>query len=211
VLLAAAALDMPAPATIDCRRCLEDLPAFIERDLDDTLAAARIYPQVWWHLWTCPECAETYRLTGTLLEAERLGAIAMPQPAVRNRAPAPLLRPLLHLVRDFLALALPPPARLAPATRGLNEGPVVLSGRETEAGGQVVLSVEERPDGDWSVIVAMTPPQTGWLVLTLGDTRFRTRFDAQGDAVVACVPTTLLAGTAGPDLVVELEPDEAGA
>jgi hypothetical protein len=208
LLLAAAALDVPAPATIDCQCCLEDLPAFIERDLDDTRAAARVYPQVWWHLWTCPECAETYRLAGALLAAERRGAITAP--AARAVAPAPLPQPLLHLVRDFLARALPPPARLARAMRGPNEGPVVLSSRALGAGRQLTLSVQEQPDGDWSVIVAVTPPQAGWLVLALGDTRFRTRFDAQGDAVVACVPAALLAATAGPDLVVGIEPDEAG-
>ena len=205
LLLAATALDVPAPTTIDCQDCLADLPMYIEHEQDDPIAAARIYPQLWWHLWTCQDCAETYQCTVALLVAEKRGEISTPlivKPILLKPEPVSLL----HLTRQFLRRALPTPALLAPTMRGHSEGPVVLSSRAVATGQHLTLSVQEQSDGGWSVIVAMLPPQAGWMVLALGDERFRTPFDTQGSAVVSHVPATLLAATAGPDLVVAIEP-----
>src|ERR671936_761303 len=58
-----------------------DLPAYIELELEDAMSALRSYPHVWWHLLICRECAETYWLTRTLLEAEWSGQLAaLPRP-----------------------------------------------------------------------------------------------------------------------------------
>jgi hypothetical protein len=206
VLLAATALDVPPPATITCQDCMLDLPAFTEREHDDPIAAAHAYPQIWWHLWTCPECVETYQLTLALLAAEGRGEISTLRPIAKSTPPKLEPSVLLRLTRQFLRRALPPPMLLAPTMRGQSEGPVVLSSCAVAAGQLLTLSVQEQSNGDWSVSVDILPPQSGWIVLVFGDKRFRTLFDTQGAAVVAHVPATLLASTAGPDLVVELEP-----
>ena len=58
-----------------CPACLSSLAAYIELEQRDPLGAARTFPSVWWHLWSCPACAETYHLTYDLLAASREGAI----------------------------------------------------------------------------------------------------------------------------------------
>jgi hypothetical protein len=57
----------------------------------------------------------------------------------------------------------------------------------------------------------VAPPPSGWLLLTLGEKRFRARFDAQGTALVSDVPNTLLAADGGPDLDVALDIEAPGA
>jgi hypothetical protein len=207
LLLVATAAVMSSPETIDCQDCLDNLPSFVDHEQDDPIGAVRVYPQVWWHLWTCQECSETYHLTSILLAAEQRGELS-PFPSPTAKPTPPKLEPsvLLRLTRQFLRRALPPPMLLAPTMRGQSEGPVVLSSCVVAAGRQLTLSVQEQSNGDWSVSVDILPPQSGWAVLVFGDKRFRTLFDTQGAAVVAHVPATLLASTAGPDLVVEIEP-----
>lgn len=68
-LMAGQVLQRPIEANaVDCRQCLEDLPAFIDQELADPVAAMYAFPSVWCHLWICPICAETYLLTLELLQ-----------------------------------------------------------------------------------------------------------------------------------------------
>jgi hypothetical protein len=194
------------PTTIECQRCLDDLPAFIEQEIEDPMQAIRAYPHVWWHTLTCPMCAETYELTRALVAAEQRGEIAAPTLADLAASFTPRLQTFLRLTRQFLNIALPPPM-LARVARGHDEGPAVLSQGDAGAGRQFVLSVQEQPDHAWSVIVAVTPSPGGWLVLTLGQEIFRARFDEHGNAVVADVPAALLVAADGPELVVGIETD----
>jgi len=66
----------PAQALADCAACQTDLAAYIDYErAQDTHATALAYSQVWWHMWICPACAETYRLTTALAEATQAGTI----------------------------------------------------------------------------------------------------------------------------------------
>lgn len=61
----------PVPAEIDCDACDDDLAAFIDLEQEQhTRVAAHTYPQVWWHLWTCPACQDIYLLTRDAVEAD---------------------------------------------------------------------------------------------------------------------------------------------
>src|SRR5262245_55749968 len=65
-----------APEPIDCARCQADLPAFVERERDDgPLAAQHAYPHVWWHVWTCVDCNETYDTLRALVAAQQRGEL----------------------------------------------------------------------------------------------------------------------------------------
>src|SRR5262245_5522846 len=77
-LLAAALIAKPpTPFLVDCAACREGLAAYVETELDEGAAAALAAdPAVGWHLWTCPECAEIYRLTRALAEEARAGILA---------------------------------------------------------------------------------------------------------------------------------------
>ncbi len=196
-----------SPTIIDCEHCRAELPTFIEWESEAPARAIRDYPQVWWHLWTCDTCAETYRLTRVLVEAEQHGVIGMPDILRIGAVFTPQLQILLRLTRAFLTRALPAPLPLARIMRGHSDGPIVLSQRKIVADRNLVLSVEKQPNRDWAVRVVLTPPLAGWLVLKLGEAEFRARFDAQGIAVADNVPAELLTGTAGPELVVGIETD----
>jgi hypothetical protein len=56
--------------------------------------------------------------------------------------------------------------------------------------------------------VRVTPAPAGHLVLTLGAAVFRARFDPSGLASVSDVPAALLTAVNGPDMVVDIAPDE---
>jgi hypothetical protein len=60
----------PSPAFpgLDCAACQSDLAAYIEAERASPAAAALRFPALWWHLWACPVCAETYRLTQLLMD-----------------------------------------------------------------------------------------------------------------------------------------------
>src|SRR5438093_847480 len=60
-LLTAAVVERPAiPDPTNCAVCQEHLASYIDQEADTGVhAALQAYPQVWWHLWVCPACAET--------------------------------------------------------------------------------------------------------------------------------------------------------
>jgi hypothetical protein len=197
---------MPAaPPVIGCSQCLADLPAYVEHeDAGAPGEAARAFPHVWWHLWTCAECAETYDLTRMLVLAVQHGEISMRSAVQLVSKVQPRILSLLRLTRQFLNQALPPLA----VARGDAYGPMVLSEGEAGAGHSFRLRVQAQLDATWLVEVIVTPPTKGWLVLTLGGAVYRAHFDPHGMAVVADVPAALLAAADGPDLAVGIELDE---
>lgn len=196
------------PETIECARCEEDLAAFVEREREEGASGAiRAFPHVWWHLWSCEDCLETYDMLRALVAAEGRGEIATPSPAAS--AP-PRMRPVLHLPRQFLRHVLPAPGSPFAVMRGGSEGPLLVSEGPIEPEHHMALTVEEQPDHNWTVAVHITPALAGALALTLGTAVFRAPIDEAGGAAFADVPAALLAATDGPDLVVSVE-DGAGA
>ncbi len=78
LLLMAASLDMAPPDTLPRLTCAMAQPAlapYIELERADPAAAAQAFPSLWWHLWSCPDCAEAYRLTHLMLDAAAAGEI----------------------------------------------------------------------------------------------------------------------------------------
>jgi len=206
LLLIAARTELP-PSTsgTPAQHCLDDLPAYIEQELKDVSSAIRAYPHVWWHLLVCRECAEVYRLTHTMIEAERDGQLApLPQPR-------PITFPdIVQLSRDILNHMLRPSPMFGMATRGGSRRPIVLAEDDNVQGYAITLSIEPQPDGACRVMIKAVPPPAGDMLLTLGEATFRTAFDAHGVAVVAGVPTPLLVDLDGPDLVVGIDLDQPG-
>jgi hypothetical protein len=202
-LLAAAALDLPSlAAPFSCRQSEENLAAFIEQEVEEgSTAAIRTYPQVWWHLWICEDCAETYRVTRRhLLTAQSQAIATLLQTAkpARTRL-AQLSRPFLHQ-----ALAKSPPARAA--TRGQAGQSYILT-EQASLDGDLLVSVQRQSNGEWQLGVVHQPPPTGSLVLIFGEQYFHASFNAQGRAVVHDLPFALLTAADGPDLEVDIEAD----
>lgn len=102
MLLAATVAGAPVEQT-NCAECRNELAAFIDQEAEQgTQAAARSYPQVWWHVWSCRECAETYHLISALADAEETGQLA-PMPWLQGLAEhTRRIIHSIHLRRAFL-------------------------------------------------------------------------------------------------------------
>jgi hypothetical protein len=192
-------------APVNCERCQSDLAAFIDLEAEDPVQAATLYPHVWWHLWTCEACAETYEFTHTLLDAQRAAEIA-PLRFARRVDPdrLPLIRQV-RLNRGVLALALP--ARTSPAAvlRGSDDRYVLFDQTEDEPERhKFTIVAEELKDGAWRVFVTVIPPPPGLLVLTFGSQRFVAPFAPDGTAVVDAIPAEMLLRTDGPDMDIRI-------
>lgn len=189
-------------------RCLEELPAFVEEEQASLASALRLYPQVWWHLWICESCAETYRLTRVLAEAERAGEIGLPAlPDRAGRSKGALLS-MLRLARTFLDHAFSPDVLLLQATRGSDHEPILLAEEIDSDGREVTVSVQPQSGAAWRASVAVAPPPRASVTCTLGEWSGRAPLDDEGVAIIPDIPAALLAGPGGPDLVVAIEADD---
>ncbi len=207
-LLAAKAVDLPSlTGPITCRQCEEDLAAFIEQEAEETSATAiRTYPLVWWHLWTCEDCMETYRVTRSYLKVVQSQAWAGVKEAVSQPSKPSHSGPILQLPRQFLHRALASSLPAQGVTRGGASQNYMLAEQE-RLDTYLKISVQRQGNGAWRVEVVHAPPPIGLLVLRFGTDRFRARFNRQGCAVVDDIPFALLTAPDGPALEVDIEPD----
>jgi hypothetical protein len=207
---AAAVLQVPVPDdAIACDDCQDLLDAYVDCERRrGGAAAARRYPHVWWHLFTCPDCADVYRLIGALLNAEHAGNLA-PLSAPVRRPSTRMRLPALCLPRAFLHSVFAPYARLGAAMG--EDGDELIFAEEQRAEHQIVVSVRPSQAALWEIVVAVTPALAGRAVITCGEARFIALFDAHGQAIAAGVPPALLTDQAGADLLIAIEHDDAAS
>ncbi|WP_129632361.1 hypothetical protein [Candidatus Oscillochloris fontis] len=184
---------------VDCDACDEDLPAYIDTEYDEgTLAAIKSYPHVWWHLWTCRECASSYQMILALQAAEAAGELP-PITFASLLTPQPII-PRFVLQRSVFVRTLVP------------QFGVMWGGKPTEtvihdddhADFEVRVSVRQTA-GRWAVVVLVDPPVVGHAVVTIGAHVFRAPFDAHGCASLEPIPQELLTSSVGADMVVGVE------
>jgi hypothetical protein len=190
-----------------CSQSEDELAAFIEQEAEEGCCAAiRTYPHIWWHLWTCAVCAETYQITRSLLRAERLDHSAdRSMPVLLIGSPL-ILRPVLRLQHRVLyhVLAGSIPAMGTP--RGDSVSSYVLAEKETPEQ-HLVVSIQRQANSQWRIHATVKPAPVGWLVLMLGTARYRARFDPEGEAIIQDIPFASLTAAEGPDLDIAIEPD----
>jgi hypothetical protein len=191
-----------------CDHCQSQLAAFIDLESSDPVSAAATYPQVWWHLWTCHTCSQTYEFIRMLIEAEKSGALQPlrlnvhpPQTAAASIWRVPLTRPMLMQ-------ALPSRQPAFAITRGaITDTYVLFDEVEDEPEPrELTITVQEQADDAWQMVARMLPPPEGLLVLAAGGVRLVTPFDADGTAVIADIAADLLIDPQGPDLEVSVVP-----
>jgi hypothetical protein len=197
----------PPPADAGCAACEEDLPAALDLErAQGASAAARRYPHVWWHLWTCADCAEIYQATASLLDAEAVGLIDAPPRLAA--APAPALR----LARSFLHQVFAPHAALGPAW-GDDAEPMLVA-EDDLPGCRIAIYVSQTAADRWTIELQVNPPIQGDVVIAFGASIFRARLDAGRSARIGGLPTELLTNRAGPDMLISIERgggDDAGS
>lgn len=205
VVYTAELMDLPPNIpVVDCPQCQNDLAAFIDIQRQETLtAAAQEYPQVWWHLWTCPECAETHRLTTELLDHDVLA-----EPHLRPSPQLPTRRlPQLLLPRQSINLLLS--ARQVLSIPWGEEGSDVITlANKDVAGYQIIVSVQPQSSGNWDMVVQLIPPLTGSVVVTIGSTIMRTPISVTNPVCVLDLPASHVTTVDGPDIMIAIEAEQ---
>lgn len=200
--LLARLLAQPSVGGASCDACADDLPAYAELERAQGAAvAARTYPQVWWHLWTCPDCAEGYENLARLLDAEAAGLIAAPPTllAVRDLLPFPPIR----LGRGFLHAVFGPQLRQGTSWHE-GDDPLFL-GEHDLHGCHVSIHVHQIDHEHLDLEITVEPPIEGRIVVTFGAAHYRAVLVNGRVAHVQAIPIALLADQAGPDLQIMIE------
>jgi hypothetical protein len=193
----------------DCEACQADLPAFIDLEAEDPAQAAAAYPHVWWHLWTCQTCSQTYEFTHILLDAQRSGEIPpLRLPHQMAQRAVPIAR-RVRLTRQALAFALPHRPSMVSVPRGEDDRYVLFDDIEDEPEHrQFTVAVQEKTDGFWQMVVTAIPPPDGLLVLIVGTLRLVAPFDPSGIASLSGIPQEVFILPDGPDLEISIVPDQ---
>lgn len=193
------------PDELDCDQCGDDLPAFIDVERDEGgLEALREYPDVWWHLWRCPDCVEVYRMVLTLQQAE--AELRLPPLPLWSLVPQPQLElacvPQPELAHSFTLVPALPYARLPGGTATAD--PLHYAGRD--AGYACEAHVRQLCD-QWYVQVTLAPPLGGTVVLQLDTAILRAPLNAQGHAALGPFPLELLPCDSASGLDLRVEPE----
>ncbi len=210
------------PVTMmDCCQCQDALAAFIDRECEEgSTVAARTYPHVWWHLWTCPLCAETYNLTLRLLDAERNYELLPITSMLRQASPYPATHSRRHPQSLPTGSPMPTHIRLPHAllaqtvnsrtllghAYGEHDDDTVIS-EEQHAGYTFNMSLNKGAEATWQFQIVVTPPVNGTVTLTFHDTPLQSRFDAGGRALLWPIPVDLFTSSDSADVMVTVELD----
>lgn len=204
LLLRGFALD-PDQAETDqeCASSQADLAAFIELEMQDAALAAATYPHVWWHVWTCPTCAETYRFTHMLLDAHQAGELPPLRPPQFTIPSKANIIQQIRLPRDILLLTLPKHGPSRAVMRGTANRYVLFdeSQREPEQR-QCTIVAQEQADGNWQIIVTKRPARDALLVFTSGDLRLVAPFSPEGTATIGNIDPQVLLEPNSPDIEI---------
>ena len=189
---------------ISCDDCQERLAAYVDEELDHGIqSAARDFPEVWWHLWVCAECAETHRIMVGILD---------PQPAplmvVDDKQSITQLIPSLpwrfDMPRVFLNRLIQARLELGVAW-GEDEDQIIALEEEWNEY-KILLHMQRQIDGNWSILVKIVPPILGQAIFSLGTETFRAAFGSDGQALANDIPSTLLSAIDGPGMNLLIEP-----
>lgn len=189
-----------------CAALAEDLLAYVELEhAQGEMISARRYPAVWWHLWTCPDCALLAEDLALLLTAEAAGELEAP-PLLRRNTPvptaAPLARASLRIAQDFLHAFFAPQHVMGATWNGDDDQLFLVE--ETILGCHLVIHVQRERSDHWALEVSVEPPVAGVLVVRFAETVFRATFDG-GIARLGGIPAPLLLDRSEPDLLLTIE------
>lgn len=191
-----------------CDLCQSQLAAFIDLESSDPVSAAATYPQVWWHLWTCHTCSQTYEFIRMLIESEKSGALQPMRISVHppQTAAASIWR--VPLTRSTLRLSLPSREPVFAITRGTPTDTYVLydEAEDEPEPRELMITVQKQAGDVWQMVARMQPPPEGLLVLAAGALRLVAPFESDGTAVIQDIADDLLIDPQSPDLEVSVMP-----
>lgn len=204
-LLMANMLGMPPQQAASCDDCSEDLPAYAELEYTHgSQTAARTFPQLWWHLWTCPDCSESVETIKLLLHAQAIGRI--PAPPAQLAQPThkqPTRLPNICLDRHFLHAVFAPQMSLGASWNEQND-PLLLT-EHTLLDCHVTIHVVQQGIHTWDLTITVTPPIQGNIIVNFGNQHYHAALANGHSAYIVGIPSMLLADPSGPDLMISIE------
>ncbi|NTU84649.1 MAG: hypothetical protein HGA45_35675 [Chloroflexales bacterium] len=178
----------------------EQLPAFADYErAHGLLAAARAFPDVWWHTQACPRCDE---LLGAMHELAALPAAPWAASAARQRW-LPSLRGMLQVQASLILQLLGMQQRLGAAWGPAQTSMVIAE--EHDDIGSVQISMRREAAGGIVLVIETRPPVEGVAVLSIADMHLRAPFDAEGCAVFDGLTESLFEGDAASPLTLRIE------
>ncbi|PDW03006.1 hypothetical protein [Candidatus Viridilinea mediisalina] len=191
-------IGIPEAGQVTCTTAEDDLPAMLELERSAGAAtAARAYPDLWWHLWTCPSCAQVYHETALLLDARIGEELLEPVP--------PAKRSIVRLARPFLT-AVFGPQLAAGATWSKSAPQHQLLADEHLPEGRLSLYVGAEDAHHWYLEAHMHPPRTGTLLIGLGEEVQSIPLQDHSVAQLSHLPLAFLYHEDGPELAVCVAP-----
>lgn len=191
-------------------RCAElraDLAPLLDREQADPAGAARAYPQLWRHIWSCPDCLREYLMAHALLDALAEGAIPPLRLPARPAAPRPLPLPIRIVIpRRGMLAAVPALRGQGAPLRGADDSAFVLY--EDAVGGspyRVTVEVQEAGAEALDLHATVTPPAEGRFIAVIGAARFSAPFSS-GAASIRGIPARLLTDPDAPELELLILP-----
>ena len=195
-------------APITCDQCQSDIAAYIDCEQYEGMAEALVsYPHVWWHLWTCVDCAMDHQFIATLQDAEAVGSLPpIPLVSLAHRPHPRQVRPVFQTImlpRMWFTRILMP--QLGPTWGQSNDDMVIYEDEQDTY--QITMTVR-KGRVESRVIITIDPPMDGNVVIALGDATFRARIGPDGVAHVGPIPADLLTSPIGPAMAIRIEPTE---
>lgn len=195
----------PPLVSQSCDACSDDMPAYVELEHNQgSFIAARSFPEVWWHLWTCAECSQSAKMIKRLLQAEAAGEL--PAAPVLPPLPRRSLLPSICLDRHFLHSVFAPQLSLGVSWGDDSDALLLSEHRLTDC--QVTIHVIQHTEQSWDLRISVEPPVIGDIIVDFGDLHYRARLIDGQNAHISGISAILLANKSGPDLLISIEPND---
>jgi len=182
-------------ADTSCAAVEAQLPSFVDYEIAyGPAAAARTFPEVWWHTLVCTRCAELYQ------ELRELAALAtIPWPAAdRQSAVEPWPRLRLQIPVGVLRSSITARQALGARLGDASDETLLTEGEAEEV--SIQLSMRPGPGHTTQLIVRTVPPIQGAVLLSFAQFSYREPLNSQGAAIFAALPEALF--STHPDMVL---------
>ena len=194
-----------SPPELSCAECQANLAAYIDFEQAAPAKALQIFVGIWWHLWTCEECADIYSMACELQAEIPVQALdrhrSMSVPGIRLSWLPPIL-----IGRDILQLILPQRFDPLAIVRGLRPQYLLFDGPlGEECNRQCVVWAMLLDDTNYCIGVDVQPPIAGAAVLRCGQLYLQSDFDHHGLAMMRTMPAALLTDADGPAIEIRFE------
>lgn len=200
----------PRYQPISCDQCQADIDVFIDEEELNADHAIRTYPQIWWHLTECRDCATMYasvRAIGDAVQHHRLPAFV--HRAMPSRADLPPWASIT-LNRSALNSAIHMQSGQFGIRRGTDNDEQMLLDEQLSEDVQIHISIHTRSNR-YFVGFTIIPPIAGQVTLVSGQHQLSSPIDRAGHAILGPVQASVIADTDGPNLIFHIHrPESAG-